>query len=91
MSLGTPVETGSPVSRQQPVWHMFIERDVPGTFLLPLLLYRASSALGDKPPDRDTSDRKDDLYEAALLTRCYTQHAIRPYIDSEINYVRHFI
>ena len=33
-------------------------------------------------------DRKHDLYEAALLTRCYTQHALRPYIDSDI---RHFI
>ena len=28
-------------------------------------------------------DRKHDLYEAALLTRCYTQHALRPYIDFE--------
>ena len=27
-------------------------------------------------------DRKHDLYEAALLTRCYTQHALCPYIDS---------
>ena len=35
--------------------------------------------------------RKHDLYEAALLTRCYTQHALRPYIDSEINDIRHFI
>ena len=23
-------------------------------------------------------DRKHDLYEATLLTRCYTQHALRP-------------
>ena len=30
-------------------------------------------------------------YEAALLTRCYTQHALRPLIDSEINHKRHFI
>ena len=22
---------------------------------------------------------------------CYTQHALRPYIDSEINHIRHFI
>ena len=36
-------------------------------------------------------DRKHYLYEAALLTRCYTQHALRPYIDSEINHIRHFI
>ena len=35
-------------------------------------------------------DRKHNLYEAALLTRCYTQHALRPYIDSEINHIRHF-
>ena len=37
------------------------------------------------------NDRKHDLYEAALLTRCYTQHALRPYIDSEIDHIRHFI
>ena len=36
-------------------------------------------------------DRKHDFYEAALLTRCYTQHALRPYSDSEINHIRHFI
>ena len=36
-------------------------------------------------------DRKHYLYEAALLTRCYTQHALRPYIDSEINHIRHFM
>ena len=36
-------------------------------------------------------DRKHNLYEAALLTRCYTQHALRPYIDSKINHIRHFI
>ena len=36
-------------------------------------------------------DRKHDLYEAALLTRCYTQHSLRPYIDSEINNIRQFI
>ena len=36
-------------------------------------------------------DRKHDLYHAALLTRCYTQHALRPYIDSEMNHIRDFI
>ena len=36
-------------------------------------------------------DRKHNLYEAVLLTRCYTQHALRPYIDSDINHIRHFI
>ena len=33
-------------------------------------------------------DRKYNLYEAAFLTRCYTQHALRPYIVSEINHIR---
>ena len=36
-------------------------------------------------------DRTNRLYDAALLTRCYTQHALRPVIDSKINHVRHFI
>ena len=36
-------------------------------------------------------DGKYDLYHTALLTRCYTQHALRPYIDSERNHIRHFI
>ena len=36
-------------------------------------------------------DRTNRLYEAALLTRCYTQHALRPVIDSKINHIRHFI
>ena len=31
------------------------------------------------------------MYEAALLTRCYTQHALHPLIDSEIYHKRHFI
>ena len=36
-------------------------------------------------------DRAHQLYDAAILTRCYTQHAFRPYIDSEINHIRHVI
>ena len=36
-------------------------------------------------------DKAHPLYDAAILTRCYTQHALRPYIDSEINHIRHFI
>ena len=36
-------------------------------------------------------DSTHQLYDAALLTRCYTQHALHPYIDSEINHKRHFI
>ena len=36
-------------------------------------------------------DRTNRLYAAALLTRCYTQHALRLVIDSKINHIRHFI
>ena len=36
-------------------------------------------------------DRNHQMYEAALLTRCYTQHALHPFIDAEINHQRHFI
>ena len=36
-------------------------------------------------------DRKHDFYHTALLTRCYTQHGLRPYIDSEMNHIWHFI
>ena len=36
-------------------------------------------------------DRNHQMYEAALLTRCYTQHSLRPFIDAEINQQRHLI
>ena len=36
-------------------------------------------------------DRNHQMYEAALLTGCYTQHALRPFIDAEINRQRHLI
>ena len=36
-------------------------------------------------------DRNHQMYDAALLTRCYTQHALRPFIDSESNHIRNFI
>ena len=36
-------------------------------------------------------DRNHKLYDAARLTRCYTQHALRPFIDSETNHKQHFI
>ena len=36
-------------------------------------------------------DRNHQMYEAALLTRCYTHHALHPLIDSETNHKRHFI
>ena len=37
------------------------------------------------------NDRANTLYKAALLTRCYVQHFLSPYIDSEVNHKRHFI
>ena len=36
-------------------------------------------------------DRNHQMYEAALLTKCYTQHALHPFLDAEINHKRHFI
>ena len=36
-------------------------------------------------------DRNHQMYDSALLTRCYTQHGLRPFIDSEANHVRSFI
>ena len=36
-------------------------------------------------------DRAHQLYDAAIITRRYTQHALRRYIDSEINHIWHFI
>ena len=36
-------------------------------------------------------DRANKLYKAALRTRCYVQHLLNPYIDSEVSHKRHFI
>ena len=36
-------------------------------------------------------DRAHRLYHAAILTRCCTEHALRPYTGSNINHIRHFI
>ena len=36
-------------------------------------------------------DRRQDFYQSALLTRCSIKHALRPYIDSEMNHIRHLI
>ena len=32
-----------------------------------------------------------DIYDAAILTRCYTQHALLSFKDSKIIHIRHFI
>ena len=37
------------------------------------------------------NNRAHRLYDAALFTRCYSQHAHRPYIDLENNHIRNFI
>ena len=36
-------------------------------------------------------DRANKLYKAALLTRCYVQHFLSPYINSDVNHKQHFI
>ena len=36
-------------------------------------------------------NRVNKIYRAALLTRCYVQHFLSPYIDSEVNHKRQFI
>ena len=36
-------------------------------------------------------DRANKLYKAALLTRCFVQHFLSPYIDSEVNHKQQFI
>ena len=36
-------------------------------------------------------NRVHQFYDAALLTQCYTQHGLPPYIDSKNNLIRHFI
>ena len=36
-------------------------------------------------------DINHQMYDAVLLTGCYTQHALRPFIDSESNHIRRFI
>ena len=38
-----------------------------------------------------TKSKSNTGTTSALLTRCYTQHALRHYIESEINHIRHFI
>ena len=36
-------------------------------------------------------NRANKFYKAALFTRCYVQHFLSPYIDSEVNHNQHFI
>ena len=57
-------------------------------------LYQMLSKLSSLVLDEEANkffDRKHAFYQTALLTRCYTQYALGPYIASETNHIRHFI
>ena len=53
---------------------------------LPISVLRNLESGANKP-----YDRTNKLYKATLLTRCYVQHFLSPYIDSEVNHKQHFI
>ena len=53
---------------------------------LPIAVLRSLDTEADR-----FHDRNHQMYDVALLTRCYTQHALRPFIDSVSNHIRHFI
>ena len=57
---------------------------------LPISVVRSLDTEAEKVYDR-TNRLYDRLYDAALLTRCYTQHALRAAIDSKTNHLRNFI
>ena len=48
------------------------------------------SVLRDLESDK-LYNRANKLYKVALLTRCYVQHFLSPYIDSEVNHKRQLI
>ena len=58
-------------------------------------MYDLWNVLGTKLQKKNKNcmiERTDsELCDAALLIRGYTQHALHPYTDSEIKYIRHFI
>ena len=59
-----------------------------------LLKHSSLSIASLRKLDEETKklyDRKHDFYQTALHTRCYIQHALHPYIDSEMNHIKHFI
>ena len=59
--------------------------------LHPMLSYLSSlpiAALRSLDTESNTFyDRNHQMYDAALLTRCYAQHALSPFIDSESNHI----
>ena len=52
--------------------------------MFPLAKQKSNKANSSNPPG-------NKLYKAAFLTRCYVQHFLSPYIDSEVNHKQHFI
>ena len=55
-------------------------------FFLPIPVLRILDMEANRFYDKD-----HQMYDTALLIRCYTQHTLHPLIDSEINHKRHFI
>ena len=52
--------------------------------MFPLAKQKSNKANSSNPPG-------NKLYKAAFLNRCYVQHFLSPYIDSEVNHKQHFI
>ena len=95
--LFTLVRTLDKMNISRPIIKIFYFpiQNAPNDFFLPILptflfLPAHENAILDTEANK-FYDRNHQLYDAALLTRCYTQHALRPFIDSEINHKRHFI
>ena len=60
----------------------------------PMLSYLGSlpiAALRSLDTDANRFYDRNQMYDAALLTRCYNHHALRPFIDCESNHIRSFI
>ena len=68
----------SNISKMQ--WLIFIFSSLPSSVLRNLELEA-----------NNLYDRANKFYKAALLTRCYVQHLLSPYIDSEVNHKQHLI
>ena len=55
---------------------------------LPISVLRNLELEANKHYDRANLNK---LYKAALHTRCFVQHFLSPYIDSDVSHKRHFI
>ena len=72
-------------------YHLKIFRPIYGPFRFSYSFYLFTSIRNLDIEANKLYDRAHRLYVAALLTRCYTQHSLQQYIDSEIYNIRHFI